>query len=111
MTRLGMALGARAETFMGLSGLGDLVLTATGDLSRNRQVGLQLARGLPLPQILSELGHVAEGAHSATMVLRRAQARGVDMPITQAVVRVLDGSATPMHALEGLMGRLARPEH
>ena len=111
MTRLGVALGARAETFMGLSGLGDLVLTATGDLSRNRQVGLQLARGLPLQQILSELGHVAEGAHSATMVLRRAQARGVDMPITQAVVRLLDGSATPTQALEGLMGRLARPEH
>ena len=111
MTRLGVALGARAETFMGLSGLGDLVLTATGDLSRNRQVGMQLARGLPLPQILSELGHVAEGVHSATMVLRRAQARGVDMPITEAVVRVLDGQATPAQALEGLMGRLARPEH
>lgn len=110
MTRLGVALGARAETFMGLSGLGDLVLTATGDLSRNRKVGLLLAQGLPLPQILNELGHVAEGVHSATMVLRRAQARGVDMPITEAVVRVLDGLATPAQALEHLMGRQARPE-
>ena len=110
MTRLGVALGARAETFMGLSGLGDLVLTATGDLSRNRKVGLLLAQGLPLPQILNELGHVAEGVHSATMVLRRAQARGVDMPITEAVVRVLDGLATPAQALEHLMGRQARAE-
>ena len=86
MTRLGVALGARAETFMGLSGLGDLVLTATGDLSRNRRVGLLLAQGLPLPQILAELGHVAEGVHSAPMVLQRAHARGVEMPITEAVV-------------------------
>ena len=110
MTRLGVALGARAETFMGLSGLGDLVLTATGDLSRNRKVGLLLAQGLPLRQILNDLGHVAEGVHSATMVLRRAQARGVDMPITEAVVRVLDGLATPAQALEHLMGRQARAE-
>ena len=110
MTRLGVALGARAETFMGLSGLGDLVLTATGDLSRNRKVGLLLAQGLPLRQILNDLGHVAEGVHSATMVLRRAQARGVDMPITETVVRVLDGLATPAQALEHLMGRQARAE-
>jgi glycerol-3-phosphate dehydrogenase (NAD(P)+) len=111
MTRLGVALGARAETFMGLSGLGDLVLTATGDLSRNRKVGLLLAQGLPLQQILNELGHVAEGVRSATMVLRRAQARGVDMPITEAVVGVLDGRTTPALALEHLMGRHARAEH
>ena len=110
MTRLGVALGARAETFMGLSGLGDLVLTATGDLSRNRKVGLLLAQGLPLRQILNDLGHVAEGVHSATMVLRRAQARGVDMPITEAVVRVLERLATPAQALEHLMGRQARAE-
>jgi glycerol-3-phosphate dehydrogenase (NAD(P)+) len=110
MTRLGLALGARAETFMGLSGLGDLVLTATGDLSRNRTVGRLLAEGLPLARILTELGHVAEGVSSATMVLRRAQALGVDMPITQAVVAVLDGVTTPAQALEQLMGRGARPE-
>ncbi len=110
MTRLGLALGARAETFMGLSGLGDLVLTATGDLSRNRKVGLLLAQGLPLAQILRELGHVAEGVHSAAMVLQRARAQQVDMPIAQAVVAVLEGACTPAQALEQLMGRDARPE-
>ena len=110
MTRLGVALGARAETFMGLSGLGDLVLTATGDLSRNRSVGRLLAQGLPLARILGELGHVAEGVHSAAMVLRRARALGVEMPIVQAVVAVLDGDITPARALEQLMGRGARPE-
>ena len=111
MTRLGVALGARAETFMGLSGLGDLVLTATGDLSRNRTVGRLLAEGLSLPTILADLGHVAEGVGTAPMVLRRAQALGVEMPITQAVVQVLEGSTTPAQALEQLMGRGARPEN
>lgn len=110
MTRLGVALGARAETFMGLSGLGDLVLTATGDLSRNRMVGRLLAQGLPLARILAELGHVAEGVSTAPMVLRRAQALGVEMPITQAVAAVIDGRVTPAQALEQLMGRGARPE-
>ena len=111
MTRLGVALGARVETFMGLSGLGDLVLTATGDLSRNRTVGRLLAQGLDLPTILADLGHVAEGVSTAPMVLRRALALGVEMPITQAVVQVLDGSTTPAQALEQLMGRGARPEN
>jgi glycerol-3-phosphate dehydrogenase (NAD(P)+) len=110
MTRLGVALGARAETFMGLSGLGDLVLTATGDLSRNRTVGKLLARGLPLSRILAELGHVAEGVNSAPMVLARAQALGVEMPIAQGVLAVLRGELTPADALERLMGRGARPE-
>lgn len=110
MTRLGVALGARAETFMGLSGLGDLVLTATGDLSRNRQVGLHLARGDALPGILAALGHVAEGVYSAGTVLRRAQAAGVEMPITAAVVAVLEGRATPHDALRALMSREARDE-
>ena len=111
MTRFGVALGARAETFMGLSGLGDLVLTATGDLSRNRTVGRLLAQGLPLASILADLGHVAEGVGTAPMVLRRAQALGVEMPITQAVVQVLEGNTTPAQALERLMGRGARPEN
>jgi len=110
MTRLGVALGARAETFMGLSGLGDLVLTATGDLSRNRTVGRLLAQGLPLARILAELGHVAEGVRTAPMVLRRAQALVMEMPITQAVAAVIDGRVTPAQALEQLMGRGARPE-
>lgn len=111
MTRLGLALGAQFETFMGLSGLGDLVLTATGDLSRNRKVGLLLAQGMPLPQILRELGHVAEGVYSAAMVLRRAQARGVEMPITEAVVAVLEGRFTPLEAGGQLMAREARSEN
>lgn len=110
MTRFGVALGARAETFMGLSGLGDLVLTATGDLSRNRQVGLMLARGLALPAILEQLGHVAEGVLCATAVNERALSLAVEMPITRAVVQVLQGQATPAQALAQLMGRSARAE-
>lgn len=110
MTRLGVALGARAETFMGLSGLGDLVLTATGDLSRNRKVGLMLAQGLPIDRILTQIGHVAEGVPTAPMVLERARACGVDMPITEAVVAVLEGRVTPAQALESLLGRGSRSE-
>ncbi len=110
MTRLGLALGARAETFMGLSGLGDLVLTATGDLSRNRRVGLLLAAGLSLEDALRELGHVAEGVPAAAMVLARAEALGVEMPITRAVVQVLQGSVAPAAALSQLMARQARGE-
>ncbi len=110
MTRLGVALGARAETFMGLSGLGDLVLTATGDLSRNRQVGLMLARGHELAAILKQLGHVAEGVLCATAVSDRATTLGVEMPITQAVVQVLQARVTPVQALAQLMGRSARAE-
>ena len=110
MTRLGLALGARAETFMGLSGLGDLVLTATGDLSRNRKVGLLLAAGQALPQILAQLGHVAEGVMTAATLQARARGLGVEMPITDAVVAVLDGVLTPAQALRRLMGREARAE-
>jgi glycerol-3-phosphate dehydrogenase (NAD(P)+) len=111
MTRLGMALGARAETFTGLSGLGDLVLTATGDLSRNRRVGLMLAAGRSLDDILRDLGHVAEGVYSATTVVERARSRGVEMPIAQAVVDVLQGRLTPMQGVQQLMSRDARAEH
>ncbi|MFN9749539.1 MAG: NAD(P)H-dependent glycerol-3-phosphate dehydrogenase [Burkholderiales bacterium] len=110
MTRLGLALGAQPSTFMGLSGLGDLVLTSTGDLSRNRQVGLGLAQGKPLEKILADLGHVAEGVRSAPMVLQRAQACGVDMPITRAVVRVLWAEQNVAQALEELLGRKAGSE-
>ena len=105
MTRLGVALGARAETFMGLSGLGDLVLTATGDLSRNRRVGLLLAEGRSLQQALASLGHVAEGVYSARTVLARARAAGVEMPITECVVALLDGRLSAADALAQLMGR------
>jgi glycerol-3-phosphate dehydrogenase (NAD(P)+) len=105
MTRLGLALGAHNETFMGLSGLGDLVLTATGDLSRNRKVGLLLAQGQSLDQAVSSLGHVAEGVYSARTVLQRARALGVDMPITEAVVALLDGRLSAREAVQALMGR------
>jgi glycerol-3-phosphate dehydrogenase (NAD(P)+) len=111
MTRLGVALGARAETFMGLSGLGDLVLTATGDLSRNRQVGLALAAGQALPQILQRLGHVAEGALGAATVLARASSLAVELPITRAVVDVLEGRLAPAQALQQLMQRESRDEN
>ena len=110
MTRLGCALGARAETFMGLSGLGDLVLTATGDLSRNRQVGLLLAQGRTLDQAENSLGHVAEGVYCARAVVQRAQSLGVDMPIAQAVVDLLDGRLRPDQAVSRLMQRVARVE-
>ena len=110
MTRLGVALGARPDTFMGLSGLGDLVPTATGSLSRNRNVGLQLTTGKPLPQILTELGHVAEGVYTAPTVWQRAQALGVSMPITEAVVAVLEGRMGPAEAVGALMRREAKAE-
>ena len=110
ITRLGVALGARADTFMGLSGMGDLVLTATGDLSRNRQVGLLLAQGQTLQQAVDSLGHVAEGVYSARTVVRRAQALGVEMPISQAVVALLDGRLLPAQAVAMLMGREPAPE-
>jgi glycerol-3-phosphate dehydrogenase (NAD(P)+) len=105
MTRLGIALGAQSDTFMGLSGLGDLVLTATGDLSRNRKVGLLLARGQTLDQAVASLGHVAEGVYSARTVMQRAQLLGVDMPITAAVVALLDGTCSAQQAVHALMGR------
>ena len=110
ITRLGVALGAKPETFMGLSGLGDLVLTATGDLSRNRKVGLALAQGMTLQQAVDSLGHVAEGVYCARTVVQRAQHLGVDMPIAQAVVALLDGSITPSQAVALLMGRGAKGE-
>ena len=105
MARLGLALGGRQESFMGLSGLGDLVLTATGDLSRNRKVGLLLAEGKTLQDAVQSLGHVAEGVYSARTVLQRALHLGVDMPITECVVALLDGQLKPVEAVAALMGR------
>jgi glycerol-3-phosphate dehydrogenase (NAD(P)+) len=93
------------ETFMGLSGLGDLVLTATGDLSRNRKVGLLLAQGLSLSQAVASLGHVAEGVNCARTVVQRARSLGIDMPIAQGVVALLDGLIQPDQAVAALMGR------
>ncbi|MGQ0708222.1 MAG: NAD(P)H-dependent glycerol-3-phosphate dehydrogenase [Rhodoferax sp.] len=105
MNRLGLALGARTDTFMGLSGLGDLVLTATGDLSRNRRVGLALAAGASLADATAALGHVAEGVYSARTVAQRARSLGVAMPITEAVVDLLDGRLQPLQAVQRLMAR------
>ncbi|MGD8476398.1 MAG: NAD(P)H-dependent glycerol-3-phosphate dehydrogenase [Burkholderiales bacterium] len=110
ITRLGVRMGGRIETFMGLSGLGDLTLTCAGNLSRNRRVGLALASGKPLSEILAELGHVAEGVHTAAEVMRRAGELGVDMPITEAVASVLDGSVSPAAAVEALLSRDPKPE-
>ncbi len=105
MTRFGVALGARVDTFMGLSGLGDLVLTATGDLSRNRKVGLLLAEGRTLAQAVDSLGHVAEGVYCARTVVQRARHLGVAMPIADSVVALLDGRVKPAEAVAELMGR------
>ncbi len=110
MTRFGIATGARAETFMGLTGIGDLILTATGELSRNRRVGLALGRGANVRQATADLGHVAEGARSAHSVLARARSCGIDMPITQAVCAVLDRTSTPSQALRTLLAREPKTE-
>jgi glycerol-3-phosphate dehydrogenase (NAD(P)+) len=108
--RLSAALGGERETLMGLAGLGDLVLTCTGDLSRNRRVGLALAGGKPLATILAELGQVAEGVGTATAVRALARHHGVDMPICEAVYRVLHEALSPRDAVEALLKREPRPE-
>lgn len=110
MARLGVALGGKLETFMGLTGMGDLILTATGDLSRNRTVGLQLASMQKLDDVLGKLGHVAEGVYTARETLALAQKHGVDMPITRAVCAVLFEGAAPRDAVASLLAREARSE-
>jgi glycerol-3-phosphate dehydrogenase (NAD(P)+) len=110
IARLGVALGAQRETFLGLAGMGDLILTCTGDLSRNRRVGLALAENKLLPQILAELGHVAEGVYTAREVDRLAARLGVDMPISAAVAAVLDGRLNAAQAVAQLMARDPREE-
>lgn len=110
MTRLGVALGGRAETFMGLAGAGDLILTCTGDFSRNRRVGLALARGVPLPDVLAGLGHTAEGVFTARAVAVLAGRLGIDMPITRAVCRVLDDSRQARAAVHELLAREQKAE-
>lgn len=110
ITRLGLKLGGRLETFMGLAGAGDLILTCTSDLSRNRNVGLQLARAVALPQVLLALGHVAEGVYTARAVDRLAREIGVDMPITRAVCRVMDENIPAYDAVQELLQRDPKPE-
>ena len=110
IARLGVRMGGAPETFMGLTGLGDLVLTATGDLSRNRTVGLRLAAGTSLDDVLKQLGHVAEGVHSARAALALARTHAVEMPITEAVCAVLFEGLPPMRAVEGLLARESKRE-
>ncbi|MEW5769254.1 MAG: NAD(P)H-dependent glycerol-3-phosphate dehydrogenase [Pseudomonadota bacterium] len=110
LTRLGLRLGGRAETFMGLSGMGDLILTCTGDLSRNRQLGLRLAAGEGLEGVLRELGHVAEGATSALEVAALAAELGVETPITGAVARILKQELPPREAVSALLARDLKDE-
>ncbi len=110
ISRLGEAMGAKAATFMGLSGLGDLVLTATGDLSRNRQVGLELARGKTLEEIGGSLGMVTEGVHTTTAVHSLAEKLGVEMPITAAVYDLIHNRRPPLEAVRLLMTRSLKEE-
>jgi glycerol-3-phosphate dehydrogenase (NAD(P)+) len=110
ITRLGVALGGRPETFMGLAGAGDLILTCTGDLSRNRRVGLLLAQGHRIEDILLGLGHVAEGVFSAQEVQRIAESRGIDMPITRAVCDVLYRGVRAKEAVQSLLARDPKEE-
>jgi glycerol-3-phosphate dehydrogenase (NAD(P)+) len=110
ITRLGTALGGQTSTFMGLTGMGDLILTCTGDLSRNRRVGLALAQGKALATIVKELGHVAEGVPCAKAVRELAAKRGVDMPITNAVAEVLFDGASVQATVDKLLARDPRNE-
>ena len=110
MTRFGVALGAKPETFMGLAGAGDLILTCTGQYSRNREVGLQLASGKSLSDILQGLGHVAEGVNTTAEVMRRAYAMQVDMPITYQVDQVLSHGKSAKDAVVDLLGREQKAE-
>jgi glycerol-3-phosphate dehydrogenase (NAD(P)+) len=110
ITRLGMALGGRADTFMGLAGVGDLLLTCTGELSRNRRVGLGLAQGKSLEVVVQELGHVAEGVRCARIVCTLAAQRQIEMPIANAVASVLFDGASPHEAVARLLARDPRDE-
>jgi len=111
MLRLGAALGARAETLMGLAGLGDLVLTCTGDLSRNRRLGLALGRGVGLKQAVAEIGQVVESVETADTIVRLAQAHALDLPIASGVQRVLREEITPAEGLRELLAREQKPEY
>jgi glycerol-3-phosphate dehydrogenase (NAD(P)+) len=111
MLRLGAALGARAETLMGLAGLGDLVLTCTGDLSRNRRLGLALGRGVGLKQAVAEIGQVVESVETADTIMRLAQAHRLDLPIASGVLRVLREEITPADGLRELLAREQKPEY
>jgi glycerol-3-phosphate dehydrogenase (NAD(P)+) len=111
MMRLGTALGARVETLMGLAGLGDLVLTCTGDLSRNHRLGLALGRGVPLARAVAEIGQVVESVQTVDTVMRLAAAQNVELPITTLVQRVLREELSPAEAMTALLSREQKPEY
>lgn len=110
ITRFGMAQGAQPETFLGLAGVGDLVLTCTGDLSRNRRVGLALAQGQTLADILASLGHVAEGVACCPAVVAKAERLGVDLPISRTVLAVIEGRLSAREGVAALLAREPRSE-
>lgn len=111
MLRLAAAIGAKPETLMGLAGLGDLVLTSTGDLSRNRRLGLALGRGQSLPEAVKEIGQVVESVQTADEVMRQANRHGIDLPISKAVQSVLHGDLSPTDGLKQLLAREQKPEY
>jgi len=111
MLRLAAVIGARPETLMGLAGLGDLVLTCTGDLSRNRRLGLALGRGQSLQDAVREIGQVVESVQTADEVMRQAEHHGIELPISNAVRAVLHGEITPEAGLRGLLAREQKPEY
>ncbi|TWI05779.1 glycerol 3-phosphate dehydrogenase (NAD(P)+) [Luteimonas cucumeris] len=111
MLRLSAAIGAQPETLMGLAGLGDLVLTCTGDLSRNRRLGLALGRGQSIADAVREIGQVVESVQTADEVMRQAQRHGVELPISRAVQAVLHGELTPADGLRQLLGREQKAEY
>jgi glycerol-3-phosphate dehydrogenase (NAD(P)+) len=111
MLRLGVALGAKPETLMGLSGLGDLVLTCTGDLSRNRRLGLALGQGIGIHEAVAQIGQVVESVVTADEVMRLADKHGLDLPISKGVRAVLHGEVTPVEGLKALMAREQKPEY
>lgn len=111
MLRLAAAIGAKPETLMGLAGLGDLVLTTTGDLSRNRRLGLALGRGQTIEAAVREIGQVVESIQTADEVMRQAEKHGIELPITSGVQRVLHGDITPEQGLRELLARERKPEY
>jgi glycerol-3-phosphate dehydrogenase (NAD(P)+) len=111
MLRLNAAIGGRPETLMGLAGLGDLVLTCTGDLSRNRRLGLALGRGQSLADAVREIGQVVESVQTADEVMRLAERYGLELPIAENVRDVLHGDITPAEALKRLLAREQKPEY
>jgi glycerol-3-phosphate dehydrogenase (NAD(P)+) len=111
MLRLSAAIGGKPETLMGLAGLGDLVLTCTGDLSRNRRLGLALGRGQNLKDAVREIGQVVESVQTADEVMRQAERHGIDLPISSAVRAVLHGELAPSDGLQQLLAREQKPEY